>query len=132
LEILEVIMRDYEINEAQSRLAYGRLTWLVRMVGNWRMRKDLKRLQDFSDYQLRDIGLTRGDLQRLICLPLDVDMTWEAERRSLIQAKYENLSASHLASPVQGEAAQNATPHFVPTWMGGHINMADKDQWPHS
>ncbi len=123
-------MRDYEINEAQSRLAYGRLTWLVRMVGNWRMRKDLKRLQSFSNHQLRDIGLTRGDLQRLICLPLDVDMAWEAERRSLIEAKYENHATAHLALPVLGRAA--SPQRFVPAWLGGRINMADEVQRPHS
>jgi uncharacterized protein YjiS (DUF1127 family) len=130
LEILEVIMRDYEINEAQSRLAYGRLTWLVRMVGNWRMRKDLKRLQGFSDYQLRDIGLTRGDLHQLLCMPLDVDMAWEAERRALIEAKYENFTASHLALPIQGRAASSH--HSAHAWMGGRINMASKAQRPHS
>lgn len=123
-------MRDYEINEAQSRLAYGRLTWLVRMVGNWRMRKDLKRLQGFSDHQLRDIGLTRGDLQRLICLPLDIDTAWEAERRTLIEAKYENSTAAILALPAQGRASSS---HYkVQAWMGKRINMASKVQRPHS
>jgi uncharacterized protein YjiS (DUF1127 family) len=130
LEILEVIMRDYEINEAQSRLAYGRLTWLVRMVGNWRMRKDLKRLQGFSDYQLRDIGLTRWDLQRLINLPLDIDTAWEAERRSLIQAKYENHTASHLALPVQGRAASH--PRFVSAWMSESNSITAIEERPHS
>ncbi len=86
-------MRDYEINEAQSRLAYGRLTWLVRVVTNWRMRKDLKRMQLFSDYQLRDIGLTRHELNQLTCLPLDRDTAWETERRAFMNTKYEVLGA---------------------------------------
>jgi uncharacterized protein YjiS (DUF1127 family) len=101
LEFEESIMREFEISEARSRQAYGQVTWIVRMVKNWRMRKDLKRLQGFSDYQLRDIGLTRGDLNRLMCLPLDIDMVWQVERHELLQSK----SARHSAlSPMERAA----------------------------
>lgn len=98
-------MRDFEINEAYSRAAFGRFTWLVRVVKNWRMRADLKRLQGFSDYQLRDIGVTRDELHHFACLPLDTDMTWHMERRAMLQARYENVDAPHLALPALGRAA---------------------------
>ena len=89
-------MRDYEINEAQSRLAYGRFTWLARLAGNWQMRKDLKKLRVFSDYQLRDIGLSRHELNQLVRLPLDRDTIWETERRALMNSKYESPGNSSL------------------------------------
>jgi uncharacterized protein YjiS (DUF1127 family) len=90
-------MRDFEINEANSRAAFGHLTWIVRVVTNWRMRKDLKRLQKFSDYQLRDIGVSRAQLHRLVCIPLDTDRIWEAERRDLLESRYQNIDMPGLA-----------------------------------
>jgi uncharacterized protein YjiS (DUF1127 family) len=103
LEFEETNMRDHMINEAQSREAYGRWSWVMRVVTNWRARKTLKQLQTFSDYQLRDIGLTRSDLNRFIHLPLDTDIVWEAERRALIDAK--NRQNAALALPALGRAA---------------------------
>ncbi len=98
-------MRDYEITVAQSRRAYGQVTWLVRLVQNWRMRKSLKQMQHFNDYQLRDIGLMRSELSRLIALPLDSDHEMEAERSLRASAKlYENPKAV-LALPDLGRAA---------------------------
>jgi uncharacterized protein YjiS (DUF1127 family) len=83
-------MRDFESSEIQSRLAYGQVTWLVRLVKNWRMRKHLKALQHFSDYQMRDIGLSRGELNYLIRLPLDMDVSWDLERRKFLQCRFES------------------------------------------
>jgi uncharacterized protein YjiS (DUF1127 family) len=128
LESKETIMRDYEINEAQSRQAYGRLTWVVRMIRNWRMRKDLKRLQGFSDYQLRDIGITRDQLHHLICLPLDTDMTWEAERSALMHIKYENVNTPLLTLLPTGKVASHKAK--VPAWMtpppDAPLNISEK------
>ena len=108
-------MRDFEINEANSRAAFGRFTWVMRLVSNWRMRKDIKRMQKFSNYQLRDIGLSRADLNRLVCLPLDRDLNWEAERRELLQSRYSNLDMPHLA-PLKPRGV--ALPHAeMPAWM---------------
>jgi uncharacterized protein YjiS (DUF1127 family) len=113
LEFKESIMRDFEINEAHSRQAYGRLTWIVRLLKNWQMRKSLKRLQGFSDYQLRDIGLTRGDLNHLICLPLDIDLAWQVERHELLQSK--NLLEN--AAPLALSAQERAVHH----WTRSHL-----------
>ncbi len=80
-------MRNYMIHEARSRQAYGRLTWVVRVLKNWRMRKSLRQLHCFTDYQLKNIGLTRYDLDRFVALPLTSDVIWETERLSLITYK---------------------------------------------
>ena len=120
-------MRDYEITVAQSRLAYGQVTWLVTMVKNWRMRKTLKHLHSFSDYQLRDIGLTRGDLQRLITMPLNCDYDVENERRALISARHYRNSTAALALPNLGRAALPTSEQPTRN-LGGvvHIGLAKK------
>ena len=74
-------MRDYILHEAQNRAAHGLLGTLKRKLENWRARKDLRILLRFSDYQLRDIGLTRADLRALISRPADCDLMWELERQ---------------------------------------------------
>ncbi len=80
-------MREFCEHEASSRLAYGRWTWLMRLIGNWHMRSDLRKIQKLSDYQLRDIGLTREDLSFLLSRPLSSDICWEIERRQLLQGR---------------------------------------------
>ena len=80
-------MRDFCRHEASSRMAYGRWTWLARVLGNWRMCSDLRRIQKFNDYQLRDIGLVREDLAFLLSRPLGSDICWELERRQLLRSR---------------------------------------------
>ena len=80
-------MREYALHVAQSRQAYGRLTWLVRLVKNWRARRDTRTLLRMDDYQLRDIGLTRADLDRLMRMPLSNDTQWDEERLRLIEKR---------------------------------------------
>jgi uncharacterized protein YjiS (DUF1127 family) len=121
-------MRDFEINEANSRAAFGRLTWIVRVVTNWRMRKDLKRLQKFSDYQLRDIGVSRVELHRLIRIPLYTDRTWETERRELLESRYQNIDMPYLA-PLKSRGV--ALPvSAMPAWMMGLQNPANMRRLP--
>ena len=121
-------MRDFEINEANSRAAFGRFTWIVRMVTNWRMRKDLKRLQKFSDYQLRDIGVSRVELHRMICIPLSTDRAWETERRELLESRYQNIDMPYLA-PLRARGV--ALPvSAMPVWMIGVQNPASMQRLP--
>ncbi len=74
-------MRDYILHEAQTRQPQGLLRMLKRKLENWRARKDLRTLLRFSDYQLRDVGLTRADLRALLSRPSDCDLMWELERQ---------------------------------------------------
>jgi len=86
-------MREYVANEARSRLSTFSFSTLRQLVRNWRSRKQLRKLHGLDDYQLKDIGLTRGQLRRLSGLPLSVDPIWEAERLRLV-ASHQKLERS--------------------------------------
>lgn len=73
-------MREYTLHEARSRQAFGRLTWLMRAVKNWKARRAMRVLTTFDDHMLKDIGLSRGELDRLMSLPLTVEVQWDTER----------------------------------------------------
>ncbi len=77
-------MREFVAHEARSRLSAFSFSTLRQLVRNWRCRKQLLKLQGLDDFQLKDIGLTRGQLRHLSGLPLSVDPIWEAERLRLV------------------------------------------------
>jgi uncharacterized protein YjiS (DUF1127 family) len=52
------------------------------MLRNWRARRAVNRLQDFDDYMLRDIGVTRLDVRWASGLPLSVNAAQALEERS--------------------------------------------------
>jgi uncharacterized protein YjiS (DUF1127 family) len=66
-------MRDYILHQAQSRDSTFAFPKLRRWVRNWFAKRSVNALTKLNDYQLNDIGLTRGDLRRLMNLPYDVD-----------------------------------------------------------
>lgn len=80
-------MREYILEQAHCRQPYGRLTTLVRMVKNWRNRRQLRRLASLDDYLLKDIGLSREELNAMARHPLTLDVQWEADRLRLIAAR---------------------------------------------
>jgi uncharacterized protein YjiS (DUF1127 family) len=82
-------MREYALHQARSRAAYGQWSWLVRMAKNWQARRTVRHLLRFNDYMLRDIGLTRSDLQEMLRQPLSADRQWDAERAELIASRNE-------------------------------------------
>ena len=77
-------MREYIFNEARSRLSTYRFSILRQLVRNWRSKQQLLKLHMLEDYQLKDIGLTRGELRHISGLPLSVDPVWEVDRLRLI------------------------------------------------
>ena len=77
-------MREYIFNEARSRLSTYRFSILRQLVRNWRSKQQLLKLHMLEDYQLKDIGLTRGQLRHISGLPLSVDPVWEADRLRLV------------------------------------------------
>ncbi|MDE2444870.1 MAG: hypothetical protein KGO94_01745 [Alphaproteobacteria bacterium] len=81
-------MRDYCLQEAQSRAAYGRLSLAVRMWRNWHMRKSLTQLLRLADEQPYDMGLPRALLVHLIAQPLTIDLAWNDERARILEARY--------------------------------------------
>mgnify|MGYP003514658476 FL=1 len=80
-------MREYVAHEARSRLSTFSFSTLRQLVRNWRCRKQLLKLHGLDDYQLKDIGLTRGQLRHLAGLPLSVDPVWEADRIRLLASR---------------------------------------------
>ena len=80
-------MREYVLHLARSKLAYGRFSGVFRVVKNWQARRDARIFLRMDDHQLRDIGLTRDDLDRLLRTPLSADVSWEGERRRLIERR---------------------------------------------
>ena len=66
-------MREYILSEAafhDQAFAFPRLR---RVIRNWFSRRYLRKLEQFDDYILSDIGLTRADLRYGQSLPYDVD-----------------------------------------------------------
>jgi uncharacterized protein YjiS (DUF1127 family) len=90
-------MRDYILHEAHSRLAYGRLTGVVRMLCNWRMRKNLKRLRGLSAFHLNDIGLNRLELDKLIAMPLTHDHVWNSDCAAAAKTTITHIGPQFLA-----------------------------------
>ena len=58
-------MREYMLFQAKSRQAYGRWTGLVRVLKNWRLRRDVKKLQAMDAHMLNDIGFDHAALASL-------------------------------------------------------------------
>lgn len=80
-------MRNLVSFEAQSRQAFGRFTVFVRFWRNLQTRKDLRLLQSMDVHVLRDIGLTRDEVRRLLSLSNRVDLMWEVERLKLLRGR---------------------------------------------
>ncbi len=79
-------MRDYVRSEASARDSVFAFPILRRLLRNWFARRYLRKLEEFDDDMLQDIGLTRGDLAHGQSQPWDVDPFAEIirsrERRS--------------------------------------------------
>ena len=73
-------MRDYIINEANFREKTFSFPRLRRVIRNWLSRRYLRKLEQFDDYILADIGLTRDDLRYGQSLPHDIDPIAELSR----------------------------------------------------
>ena len=63
-------MNDYALHQARfsGNLAGGGL--LTRLIANWQARRGVASLAALDDHILRDIGVSRGDVEGLKHLPL--------------------------------------------------------------
>jgi uncharacterized protein YjiS (DUF1127 family) len=77
-------MRDYVYEQAQFRIQTTSWGFLRSLVRNWINRRALADLERLTDHELKDIGLTRGDLYYLQKLPLSADPVWEIERLRIV------------------------------------------------
>ena len=76
-------MRDYALNQALSRGEYGIVYFLRRVTRNWKCKRRIASLGNFDDYMLRDIGVTRDEVQWAAGLPLTVNAAVALEERAL-------------------------------------------------
>ena len=75
-------MRDYALTRAQSAEAAGSASLISRVIGRWRARRAVARLADYDDHMLRDIGITRAEVNWAASLPLTVNAALALEDRS--------------------------------------------------
>lgn len=75
-------MRDYVLNQAISRGEYGIVSLLRRVTRNWKAKRRIAALGSFDDYMLRDIGVTREEIQWAAGLPLTVNAALALEERA--------------------------------------------------
>jgi uncharacterized protein YjiS (DUF1127 family) len=80
------------------------------LVEAWRARKDAAVLASFDDYMLRDIGLTRGDLNDALAEPPWRDPTAVLVRRQSERRAY----GRSIATPLALEAAPSIWPDAGP------------------
>ncbi|GGX38718.1 hypothetical protein [Saccharospirillum salsuginis] len=64
----------------------GWIRWLRQRLDAWAFQRKIKRLLDYDDHMLEDMGHTRAELMMAIELPLKADarkalLGWKAERR---------------------------------------------------
>ena len=75
-------MRDYVLNQAMSQGEYGIVSLLRRVSRNWKAKRRIAALSNFDDYMLRDIGVTRDEIQWAAGLPLTVNAALALEERA--------------------------------------------------
>ena len=80
-------MDDYALSQARFRQSHGLWGQFLGFVTRWQARRAFRKLQNMSDYQLKDIGLSRAEVERLSSLPLSIDPTWEAEQFRLRRSR---------------------------------------------
>lgn len=80
-------MRDYALHHSASYGDAGTGSFLGRVIRNWLARRAVTRLEEFDDYMLRDIGVTRGDVHWASGLPLSVNAALALEQRSIQRRK---------------------------------------------
>ena len=75
-------MRDYALNRSLSFGEAAGGSIIARLARNWQARRSIARLRDYDDYMLRDIGVSRADVEWAAGLPLTVNAALELEERS--------------------------------------------------
>ncbi|KAB2849877.1 MAG: DUF1127 domain-containing protein [Hyphomicrobiaceae bacterium] len=102
-------MRDFMLAEA---LARNELVPAIRRVfSNWKARRALKQLRDLDDRMLKDIGVTRIDLEQALALPWSENPALHLERTSFAGGRimlYERVRRK------SGEAIEESCCGFSP------------------
>lgn len=80
-------MRDYVYKQSQFRTQTHAWSFLRRIVRNWVNRRAVSNLERLTDHELKDIGLTRGDLYYVLKLPITADPIWEMDRIRMVASR---------------------------------------------
>ena len=75
-------MREYALNRALSQGEFGIVSFARRVVRNWKAKRRIAALGSFDDYMLKDIGITRDEVQWAAGLPLTVNAALALEERA--------------------------------------------------
>jgi Domain of unknown function (DUF1127) len=75
-------MRDYALNRAISLEEGHGFSVVKRLWRNWQARRRVVDLSNYDDYMLKDIGVTRDEVQWASGLPLTVNAALALEERS--------------------------------------------------
>ena len=96
----------------QTVAAFGATVRRVsrQLVEAWRRRYDAAVLASFDDYMLRDIGLTRGDLNDALAEPVWRDPTAVLVRRQSERRAYRR----RVAAPIDRHTAPSIVPDADP------------------
>ncbi len=79
-------MTDLSMNQSASRAGHpiqDLSNRLIDRIRQNRRRRGFKRLLDLDDHMLKDIGVTRGEVDIAVRLPKSVDAATELRRMSL-------------------------------------------------
>jgi uncharacterized protein YjiS (DUF1127 family) len=75
-------MRDYVLNQAISQGEFGVVSFARCLLRNWKAKRRIAALGSFDDYMLKDIGVTRDEVQWAAGLPLTVNAALALEERA--------------------------------------------------
>ena len=78
-------MREYVLNRAISQGEYGVISFIRRVLRNWQARRRIVNLSNYDDFMLRDIGVTRDEVQWAAGLPLTVNAALALEERAFLR-----------------------------------------------
>jgi uncharacterized protein YjiS (DUF1127 family) len=75
-------MREYALYQAQQSDQLSGHGLLAQLWRNWKAKRAVRRLQDLDDHLLKDIGVTRDEINWASQLPLSVHAALALTRRS--------------------------------------------------
>jgi uncharacterized protein YjiS (DUF1127 family) len=111
-------MRNYALHLAQQRDLLPAMNVLTRIWNNWKTRRDFVRLSAFDDHMLRDIGVTRADVEAARNSPLSENVALHFKRI----ASADSWFAAHTNHD-RGLLSSHTTSDHIKRdigWLDGH------------
>jgi uncharacterized protein YjiS (DUF1127 family) len=78
----EFVMKDYALHQAQFSESLPGHGILTRLLHNWQAKRSVTKLHLLDDHMLRDIGLTRADVEWAANQPLTINASLALEEIS--------------------------------------------------